>query len=37
MKSNWTMFLTACMLLNWSKSLPFWFRIGNADLTNPQD
>jgi hypothetical protein len=37
MKSNWTMFLTACMLLNWSKSLPFWFRIGNADLTNQQD
>jgi hypothetical protein len=37
MKLNSTMFLIACMLLNWSKSLPFWFRTGNAALTNPQD
>jgi hypothetical protein len=37
MKSNWTTFLIACMLLNWSKSLPYWFRTGNAELTNPQD
>lgn len=37
MKSSWTMFLTACMPLNWSKSLPFWFRTGNTGLTNPQD
>ncbi len=37
MKSNWTTFLIACMLLNWSKSLPYWFRTGNAELMNPQD
>jgi hypothetical protein len=37
MKSNWTTFLIACMPLNWSKFLPFWFRTRNAELTNPQD
>jgi hypothetical protein len=37
MKSNWTTFLIACMLLNWSKSLPYWFRTGNAELMNPQN
>jgi hypothetical protein len=32
-----TMLLIVCMPLNWSKSLPFWFRTGNAELMNPQD
>jgi hypothetical protein len=33
----WNMLLTVCRPLNWNKSLPFWFRIRNAELTNPQD
>ncbi len=37
MKSNWNLLLIVCMPLNWSKSLPFWFRTGNAELMNPQD
>jgi hypothetical protein len=34
---SWNLLLIVCMPLNWSKSLPFWFRIGNAELMNPQD
>lgn len=34
---NWNLLLIACTPLNWSKSLPFWFRTGNAELMNPQD
>jgi hypothetical protein len=37
MKSSWTMFLTACMPLNWSRFLPFWCRTGNAELMNLQE
>jgi hypothetical protein len=37
MKLSWNMILTVCRPLNWNKSLPFWFRIRNAELTNPQD
>jgi len=37
MKSSWNLLLIVCMPLNWSKSLPFWFRTGNAELMNPQD
>ena len=34
---SWNLLLIVCMPLNWSKSLPFWFRTGNAELMNPQD
>ena len=37
MKLSWNLLLIVCMPLNWSKSLPFWFRTGNAELMNPQD
>ena len=37
MKYSWNLLLIVCMPLNWSKSLPFWFRTGNAELMNPQD
>lgn len=34
---SWNLLLIVCMLLNWSRSLPSWFRTGNAGLMNPQD
>ena len=34
---RWNLLLIVCMPLNWSKSLPFWCRTGNAELMNPQD
>ena len=34
---SWNLLLIVCMPLNWSKSLPFWCRTGNAELMNPQD
>jgi hypothetical protein len=34
---SWNLLLIACMPLNWSRSLPSWFRTGNAELMNPQD
>jgi len=37
MKLSWNLLLIVCMPLNWSKSLPFWCRTGNAELMNPQD
>jgi hypothetical protein len=37
MKYSWNLLLIVCMPLNWSKSLPFWCRTGNAALMNPQD
>jgi hypothetical protein len=37
MKLSWNLLLIVCMPLNWSKSLPFWFRTENAELMNPQD
>jgi len=37
MKLSWNLLLIVCMPLNWSKSLPFWFRTGNAELMNPLD
>jgi hypothetical protein len=37
MKLRWNLLLIVCMLLNWSKSLPSWFRTGNAELMSPQD
>ena len=37
MTLRWNLHLIVCMPLNWSKSLPFWFRTGNADLTNLLD
>jgi hypothetical protein len=37
MKLSWNLLLIVCMPLNWSKSLLFWFRTGNAELMNPQD
>jgi hypothetical protein len=37
MKLSWNLLLIVCTPLNWSKSLPFWFRTGNAELMNPQD
>ena len=37
MKLSWNLLLIVCMPLNWSKSLPFWCRTGNAALMNPQD
>jgi hypothetical protein len=37
MKLSWNMLLTACKPPSWSKSLPFWCRTGNAELTSPQD
>ena len=37
MKLSWNLLLIVCMPLNWRKSLPFWFRTGNAELMNPQD
>ena len=35
MTLNWNILLTACKPSNWSKSLLFWCRIGNADWMNP--
>ena len=37
MKLSWNLLLIVCMPLNWSKSLPFWFRTENAELMNRQD
>ena len=37
MKLSWNLLLIVCMPVNWSKSLPFWFRTGNAELMNLQD
>jgi len=37
MKLSWNLLLIVCMPLNWSKSLPFWCRTGNAELMNPQN
>jgi hypothetical protein len=37
MKLRWNLLLIVCMPLNWSKSLPFWFRTENAELMSPQD
>ena len=37
MKLSWNLLLIVCMPLNWSKSLPFWFRTENAELMNPLD
>ncbi len=37
MRLNCNMLLTVCMPLNWSRSLPFWFRIGDGVLMNPLD
>lgn len=37
MKLSWNILLTACKPPSWSKSLPSWCRIGNAELTSPQD
>ena len=37
MKYSWNLLLIVCMPLNWNKSLPSWFRTGNAELMNPQD
>ena len=37
MKLSWNLLLIVCMPLNWSKSLPFWCRTGNAELMSPQD
>jgi hypothetical protein len=34
---SWNLLLIVCMSLNWSRSLPSWFRTGNAELMNPQD
>jgi hypothetical protein len=34
---SWNLLLIVCMPLNWSRSLPSWFRTGNAALMNPQD
>ena len=34
---SWNMLLIVCKPPSWSKSLPFWFLIGNAVLMNPQD
>ncbi len=33
MTLSWTMLLIVCMPLNWSKSLPFWYRTVNVELT----
>jgi hypothetical protein len=37
MKYSWNLLLIVCTPLNWNKSLPSWFRTGNAELMNPQD
>ena len=37
MKYSWNLLLIVCMPLNWNKSLPSWFRTGNAELMKPQD
>lgn len=37
MKYSWNLLLIVCMPLSWNKSLPSWFRTGNAELMNPQD
>ena len=37
MKLSWNLLLIVCMPPSWSKSLPSWSRIGNAELTNPLD
>jgi len=37
MKLSWNLLLIACMPLNWSRSLLFWCRTGNAELMSPQD
>jgi hypothetical protein len=34
---SWNLLLIDCMPLNWSKSLPFWFRTESAELMNLQD
>jgi len=34
---SWNLLLIVCTPLNWSRSLPSWFRTGNAALMNPQD
>jgi hypothetical protein len=37
MRLNCNMLLTVCMPLSWSRSLPFWFRTGDAVLLNLLD
>ena len=37
MKLSWNLLLIVCMPPNWSKSLPSWFRTGNAELMSPED
>ena len=37
MKYSWNLLLIVCTPLNWNKSLPSWFRTGNAELMKPQD
>ena len=34
---SWNMLLTVCMLPNWNKYLPFWFRAGWVVSTKPRD
>ena len=35
MKYSWKLLLIVCTPLNWNKSLPSWYRTGNAELMNP--